>query len=256
MKTFTTMPSKISSENLIEDYYVISSNPLPEDWIMTLFARFDSIYDHAWSSKHQSELAWKITLLEWQEGLSGITGNQIKIALEKCRNGDFGRFPPNIADFRAACLGTYTGDSDMMFCAFLAKDFECPFIKDIYDHIGSWKFSNLPEKDLYKEFLRTYKWLKTKNIKYSQINKEEKVINNLIPYSKRVTFTICQLVALGVSIVNTIRDNEPDLSWPDITIKYINLKKAARQEFPLLDEFSLLKCLSDEVFNNYKNCIS
>lgn len=62
-----------------------------------------SIYLTKWTSQFQTEHDIRATKQEWAEGLSGMTGDQIKKALDKCRK-EFA-WAPSIAEFRLAGIG-------------------------------------------------------------------------------------------------------------------------------------------------------
>jgi len=68
-------------------------------WIDALFARFGLLWPLAWAD---TIAATDLELLtrEWQQGLQGLTGHEIDRGLKHCRANH--RFPPSIAEFRAA----------------------------------------------------------------------------------------------------------------------------------------------------------
>ena len=61
------------------------------------------IFLSKWTSQFHTVNDINIARVEWSEGLAGMSGEQIKKALEKCR-AEF-KWPPSIAEFRLAGMG-------------------------------------------------------------------------------------------------------------------------------------------------------
>jgi hypothetical protein len=68
-----------------------------------IFKKMQSIYLTKWTSQFHTEYDIRATKQEWAEGLQGMTGEEIKKALKKCRE-EF-NWPPSIAEFRLAGIG-------------------------------------------------------------------------------------------------------------------------------------------------------
>lgn len=69
---------------------------------MALFKRLQAIYGVRWDDQFPSEARHDAALVEWGLGLVGLSGEQIKRGIEKCRTGC--DWPPSIAQFvRFAC---------------------------------------------------------------------------------------------------------------------------------------------------------
>jgi hypothetical protein len=61
------------------------------------------IYLNKWASQFHTSDDVDIARAEWSEGLAGMTGEEIKKALDKCRKEFV--WAPSIAEFRSAGLG-------------------------------------------------------------------------------------------------------------------------------------------------------
>jgi hypothetical protein len=63
-------------------------------------ARFGSIWGAKWQSHVEACGGLAVVAAEWQQGIEGMSGEQIKHALNRCRREN--AWPPSIAEFRAA----------------------------------------------------------------------------------------------------------------------------------------------------------
>ena len=72
-------------------------------WVDSIFKKMHGIYLNKWTSQFHSESDVDIARGEWAEGLAGMTGDQIKLALDKCRKEFV--WAPSIAEFRSAGMG-------------------------------------------------------------------------------------------------------------------------------------------------------
>jgi hypothetical protein len=78
-----------------------SRNPgLPKLWADALMAKFFSIWPGKWSDAVALAGGLEVVSEEWRVGLAGMSGEDIKRALEVCRTTM--TWPPSIAEFRAA----------------------------------------------------------------------------------------------------------------------------------------------------------
>lgn len=84
------------------------SKPLSEDWISALFAKLKAIYTNRWTDRFCSERDVQLARSEWSEGLRGMTGDQIKAALERCRI-EYEWPPSSPAEFRNRGVLRLTG---------------------------------------------------------------------------------------------------------------------------------------------------
>lgn len=75
---------------------------IPKEWIDRLFLRlwawYGKLIEDKWGSS--TELAKSV----WQEDLTGLTLEQLKAGMERCR--DTCKFPPTLPEFRALCLNS------------------------------------------------------------------------------------------------------------------------------------------------------
>jgi hypothetical protein len=85
---------------------------VPEPWIDALFARFKRIWAEKWTDHVQASGGPADLAQEWREGLAGMSGDQIKTAIEYCREKH--AWPPSIAEFRAAASGGSTPEQRVM----------------------------------------------------------------------------------------------------------------------------------------------
>lgn len=74
---------------------------IPREWIDRLFVRlwawYGKMIEDKWGA--DTELAKSV----WQQDLAGLSMVQLKGGMERCRDGC--KFPPNLPEFRALCLG-------------------------------------------------------------------------------------------------------------------------------------------------------
>ena len=76
---------------------------LPMLWVDSIFKKMHGIYLNKWTSQFHTEQDVDIARGEWAEGLAGMSGDQIKKALDKCRKEFV--WAPSIAEFRSAGMG-------------------------------------------------------------------------------------------------------------------------------------------------------
>ena len=122
--------------------------------IKGLFIKFSIIWGHKWTSAIAPEYL-EIAISEWNEGLNEIPMAAIKEALAYCRINL--EWPPSIAEFRNYCkkaLGFPSVDEVIQLA--IRGDFSNPFVKKLYDSIGSWSFRNDTVKELTKKINDIY----------------------------------------------------------------------------------------------------
>ena len=78
-----------------------TKQPLPDSWVSALFAKLQARYGYRWSSAYPGEVL-PGALAEWAEGLSGVTGEQIKAGLAALDSP----WPPSLPEFREICAGS------------------------------------------------------------------------------------------------------------------------------------------------------
>jgi len=72
---------------------------LPLTWISALFKKLQAIYLHKWTSAIEGIEDLAVT--EWSQGLSGLSGEQIKLGIDSLSED----WPPSVIAFRALCEG-------------------------------------------------------------------------------------------------------------------------------------------------------
>jgi hypothetical protein len=77
----------------------LSKTDLPKAWVSALFKKFQARYGHKWTTAIEG--IEEIAVNEWAEGLSGVTGEQIKRGLSEWAEA----WPPSMGEFKAACTG-------------------------------------------------------------------------------------------------------------------------------------------------------
>ena len=80
-----------------------SRNHLPEKWVDAVFKKMNAIYLNKWTSQFATERDILLSKSEWAEGLFGLSADEIKRGLKKCR--DEFKWPPSIAEFIQAAKG-------------------------------------------------------------------------------------------------------------------------------------------------------
>ena len=120
-----------------------------------LYLRFCAIYDHKFVKTYHDEDFKSLWAHEWSTGLSTITPNVIKDALEHCKkNLDW---PPSISEFIKICE-SYLGVPTLQECMKLAVDrnFNHPLVLICFEKVGSWAMKNDAEKQLLFKFELAY----------------------------------------------------------------------------------------------------
>jgi hypothetical protein len=72
---------------------------LPISWVSALFKKFQAIYLHKWTSAIEG--IEDLAVVEWSQGLSGLSGEQIKLGIANLSED----WPPSVIAFRALCEG-------------------------------------------------------------------------------------------------------------------------------------------------------
>jgi hypothetical protein len=73
-------------------------------WVVALFTKLRAIYPKKFMEQYQGnnqldiEQLMELSMNEWAQGLSGLSGDDVKRALDHCR--DNLAWPPSIAEFR------------------------------------------------------------------------------------------------------------------------------------------------------------
>jgi len=76
---------------------------MDRSWVVALFAKLRAIYPKKFNDQYSGatqediERLVEMSMVEWGEALAGMTGEQVKAALEYCR--DNLTFPPSISEF-------------------------------------------------------------------------------------------------------------------------------------------------------------
>lgn len=128
---------------------------LPREMSKRLYLRFSSLWGEKFTRHCPSDEFIEIWWQDWEQGLSGISGNHIKEALDYCRlNLDW---PPSLAEFRRLCEKV-SGIPSLQECLTLAirRDFTHPIIAMAFDKIGSWAMKNDKEEVLRDKFKDAY----------------------------------------------------------------------------------------------------
>ena len=87
-----------------------------------IFAKLNKIYLSRWSDQFSTTAEQNSYMEEWGIGLAGLSGDQIALALEKCRAES--DWPPSIAKFRKFALGDsrhHVGDAYRIYQKALPK---------------------------------------------------------------------------------------------------------------------------------------
>lgn len=116
-----------------------------------LYLRFSVIWGQKFTANHGDEKIIEIWIAEWHEGLSGISVNQIKDAVDYCKVNLV--WPPSLAEFIDYCYRNINiPSSDDCLRMAVNRDFTHPIVKKIYDQVGSWEMQNGKSVDLKKRF--------------------------------------------------------------------------------------------------------
>jgi hypothetical protein len=72
----------------------------PKDWVEALFRRFAVMYGSKWTAMW-ADVPIADVMDAWREDLNGVTGEQVKRALEHCKSHC--PFPPTLPEFLGVC---------------------------------------------------------------------------------------------------------------------------------------------------------
>lgn len=75
---------------------------LPEEWIDRIFKRLAEIYGDRFASRFLNPTYVDIEKFRWRAGLYGVTSEEVKYALDLCRNGIISH-PPTCVEFFHYC---------------------------------------------------------------------------------------------------------------------------------------------------------
>lgn len=95
------------------------SEPLPKSVTIRLFARFQVIYTHKWTSAVPAGKIYDLAVEEWSERLAGLTVEQIKNGIDNLPS----EWMPTPLQFKDLCLGT---NKDLTHASGAYKLFEKP----------------------------------------------------------------------------------------------------------------------------------
>lgn len=98
----------------------------------------------------KSEETFELIVKNWMKGIEGLDNEQIKLAIDKCRNDE--SYIPTIARFRFLAFGLI--DTSVAFELAKKEDFQHPIIYYARNKIHDWKY--LDENNLYSRFTRIY----------------------------------------------------------------------------------------------------
>ena len=129
-----------------EQYFSLPALPneilveIPKEWIDRLFVRlwawYGKMIEEKWGA--DTELAKSV----WQQDLAGLTMQQLKLGMERCR--DNCKFPPNLPEFRALCLGSTKIDAEQHWKICVSGRYECLAHYWAVQHFGYSEFHSTP----------------------------------------------------------------------------------------------------------------
>lgn len=135
---------------------------LSPEWTERIFYRLRIIYDEDWTKKlRDPKIAEKI-FEEWQFGCADMSSDEIKIALDKCR--DNLSFVPKVADFRR--MGKKVISEEDALQAAVRRDFSDPVVGYAFKKIGAWDFSHDTDLVLRQKFKKAYQEAISSNISH------------------------------------------------------------------------------------------
>lgn len=116
-----------------------------------LYLRFSVIWGQKFTANHGDEKIIEMWIREWNEGLSGISINQIRDAVDYCKVSLV--WPPSLAEFIGFCYKNINipCPDDCLRMA-VNRDFTHPIVKAIFDKVGDWEMKNGKNVDLKKKF--------------------------------------------------------------------------------------------------------
>jgi hypothetical protein len=120
-----------------------------------LFTRLEVIYGRKWSQMVKDDEFATLMESEWFEALEGVTPDQIKAALDICRQKL--EWPPSIAQFRNLCFDDPNMPSSSAALKLaVARHFSHPVIALAFQEIGAWEMSHAASEALGKKWEGAY----------------------------------------------------------------------------------------------------
>lgn len=125
--------------------------------IVKLFAKFESVWGHAWRSRIKNDDLWESCEADWLDGLKSFS---LEILRKAMRDAILKHptFPPTLGQFIDLCLlnSGIPLECDVLQ-AMMRKCFNHPIEKMCYDKIGSWVVTHGSESDLKQKLSVVYR---------------------------------------------------------------------------------------------------
>jgi len=113
-----------------------------ESLIARLFARFRGRYGNLWTSRATCDEDWEFIMEDWLIELSKFSIEQVRAAVNKTLT-EFKEFPPTLGQLVDLCMKESGVPSQQeVIRLMVARDFNHPLVKMLYDKIGSWTLTN------------------------------------------------------------------------------------------------------------------
>ena len=110
--------------------------------IARLFSRFRGRYGTLWTSRASNDEDWEFIIEDWLTELSKFSIDQVRAAVNKTLT-EFKEYPPTLGQLVELCMKE-SGLPSMqeVIRLMIARDFNHPIVKMVYDKIGSWTLTN------------------------------------------------------------------------------------------------------------------
>ncbi len=114
--------------------------------------RLRTIYLDRWIKQFDSDELYENAKKEWASALGGMSGDEIRSALEKCKK--YVDWPPSPSEFRK--LGKNIISEEDALQAAVRRDFRNPIVSYAFKKIGAWDFSHDTDAVLRPKFKKAY----------------------------------------------------------------------------------------------------
>lgn len=124
--------------------------------ISRLFVRYKGRYGGLWTCRAGSDQEWQWVMEDWLEELSRFSLEVLRSAFKKSLT-EFTTAPPTLPQLVELCMKeSGIPDHNEVIRAMVARDFNHPIVKMIYDKVGSWTLNHGKSEDIERKVKEHY----------------------------------------------------------------------------------------------------
>jgi len=129
---------------------------IDRDLIRKLFVKFSSVYGHLWSSRHKADDEWLDCIDTWLDGLKGFEFDILRKAVSQVFL-IHKKHPPTLGELIDLCLKiSGVPSEDEIIKRMVARQFDHPMVKLVYDRIGTWALKNGTAEEIRRKTRTAY----------------------------------------------------------------------------------------------------